>query len=240
MKIIDCEQGSGDWFFARLGIPTASCFHQIVTPAKCELSTQSRKYAYRLICEKLLNSPTETVEGQRWMERGQDLEPMAVKQYEFAQDVETYPVGFITTDDGLIGASPDRLIKNAARGLEIKCPSPPVHLGYLLDETPIEYKPQVQGQLYVAELDRADLYSYHPRMPAALLRTGRDEEYIKKLAAALAEFNEKLFAWTERARSLGVFQAHAHMLTPIEQEEAGELGTAYREEMLYPPEGSFR
>lgn len=240
MKIIDVEQGSGDWFFARLGIPTASNFHKIVTPAKCELSKTARVYAYQLITEKLLNSPLETVEGQRWMERGQELEPKAVAQYQFVQEIETYPVGFITTDDGLIGASPDRLAKGKAIGLEIKCPAPHTHMRYLMEGPGDDYKPQVMGQLYVAELDRADFYSYHPRMPAKLVETGRDEEYIKKLAAALAQFNEQLFDMTERARSLGVFQAHERMLTPIEQQEADELGTAYREEMLYPPEGAFR
>ena len=240
MKIVDCEQGSADWFFARLGIPTASNFHKIVTPAKCELSKQARFYAYSLIVEKLLNQPSETVEGQRWMEHGKEYEPKAVAQYEFLQEVETHPVGFITTDDGLIGASPDRLVKGKAIGIEIKCPAPNTHLGYLLEGPGDHYKPQVQGQLWVAELERADFYAYHPRMPAKLIETGRDEEYIRKLAAAVLGFNEQLFEMTERARSLGVFQAAARMLTPIEQQEADELGEAYREEMLYPPEGAFR
>lgn len=223
MKIIPCEQGSADWYFARLGIPTASCFDQIVTPANGQLSKSSTKYAYRLIVERLLNSPTESLEGQSWMERGKELEPMAVKQYEFVNGYETVPVGFITTDDGLIGASPDRLVKGSPVGLEVKCPAPHTHLGYLLDGPGDTYRPQVQGQLYVAELERADFYSYHPRMPAYTLATRRDEPYIKLLASALAAFNEQLFAMTERARSLGVFQAYEHVLTPVEKEEADDL-----------------
>jgi YqaJ-like viral recombinase domain len=194
-----------------------------VTPAKGELSKSSVKYAYRLITERLLNTPLESVEGQGWMDRGKELEPMAVKQYEFVTELETEPVGFITTDDGLIGASPDRLIKGRAIGLEIKSPASQTHLGYLLDGPGTAYRPQVQGQLYVAELERADFYSYHPRMPAYTLATRRDEPYIKLLAAALAAFNEQLYAMTERARSLGVFQAYERILTPIEKEEADDL-----------------
>jgi len=223
MKIINCEQGSADWYFARLGIPTASCFDQIVTPAKGQLSKSSIKYAYRLICERLLKSPTETIEGQRWMERGQELEPLAVRQYQFVQEVETYPVGFITTDDGSIGASPDRLVKGKAICLEIKCPAPHTHLAYLLDGRGDAYRPQVQGQLYVAELERADFYSFHPRMPQCLVQTHRDEPYIKLLSAALDAFNEQLLDLTERARRLGVFQAYERIETPAEREHADEL-----------------
>lgn len=229
MKIIPCKQGSADWFFARLGIPTASNFDQIVTPAKGLLSASSKKYAYRLIAERLLNQPSESLEGQRWMERGKELEPLAAQHYEFVQELETEPVGFITTDDGLIGASPDRLIKGRAIGLEIKCPAPHTHLGYLIDGHEAEYRPQVQGQLYVAELERADFYSYHPRMPAYLSQTARDEAYIKLLAGALTEFNARLFAMIEKARSLGVFQAYAKPLTPIEQAEADNLNQELRE-----------
>ncbi len=223
MKIIPCEQGSADWYFARLGIPTASCFDQIVTPAKGQLSKSSVKYAYRLITERLLNTPTESLEGQQWMERGKELEPRAVAQYEFVTEFETEPVGFITTDDGQIGASPDRLIKGKTIGLEIKCPAPHTHLGYLLDGPGETYRPQVQGQLYVAELERADFYSYHPRMPAYTLATPRDEPYIKLLAAALNAFNEQLFVMLERARRLGVFQAYERIVTPVEREEADDL-----------------
>ena len=89
--------------------------------------------------------------------------------------IDTEPVGFITTDDGLIGASPDRLVKGAPIGLEIKCPAPHTHLAYLLDGTAPEYKPQVQGQMLVAELERVDLYSYHDRMPPCTIKTPRDD-----------------------------------------------------------------
>lgn len=237
MKIYyDVEQGTGEWFRLRMGIPTASCFDQIVTPAKGQLSKSSVKYAYRLICERLLKAPTESVEGQMWMERGKEIEPQAVKQYEFVNDAETVPVGFITTDDGLIGCSPDRLVLSDRRiGLEIKCPSPHVHLGYLLDGQAEAYRPQVQGQLYVAELERADFYSYHPRMPACTIRTARDESYIKLLGAALRGFNEQLFEMLERAKAMGVFQAHEDAATPLEKEQAAGLREAFRDDVALSP-----
>jgi hypothetical protein len=52
-KIYRCEQGSMDWYRLRMGIPTASQFHKIVTPGG-KLSEQRHAYMYRLIAERLL------------------------------------------------------------------------------------------------------------------------------------------------------------------------------------------
>jgi hypothetical protein len=218
---LNFAQGSEDWYRARLGIPTASSFDQIVTPKKCEPSKSAAKYALKLAAERLLNMPTDSIEGQAWMERGKELEPDAVLQYEFVNEVKTVPVGFITNDEGTIGCSPDRIVLNDRRvGLEIKCPAPHVHLGYLLAHLADEYRPQVQGQILVAELDHADLYSYHPRMPAATIRSERENDYIAKLSEGLKEFLHLLDDVTERARKLGAYQALTRPASPPEVYEA--------------------
>jgi YqaJ-like viral recombinase domain len=228
MTIIhDVQQGSPEWFRVRLGIPTASCADQIVTPVKCELSKSSVRYAYKLLAERLLNTPMESIEGQEWMERGKELEPAAVKQYEWLNEVETAPAGFFTTDDRLVGASPDRLIKGKRAGLEIKCPAPWTHLAYLLDGRNIEYRPQVQCQMLVCEFEYVDFYSYNERMPACTITTPRDEPYIRLLQGALTEFNARLFAMLDRARSLGVFQAFEETGTPIDTEIGEELTKSF-------------
>ena len=49
MRVIDCEQGTEGWFAARLGIPTASEFSDIITPAKGDYSASAPKYIARLI-----------------------------------------------------------------------------------------------------------------------------------------------------------------------------------------------
>lgn len=224
------EQGTADWFALRLGKPTASCFDQIVTPVKCDLSKSAWKYALRLCAERLLNMPTDTVEGVEWMMRGQNMEPDAVRQYEFTQEVKTQKVGFITDDSGRVGCSPDRIIldpSDVRAALEIKCPSPHVHLGYLLNGVADEYRPQVQGQIMIGELAYVDFYSFHPQCPPALIRTAADPDYIAKLAAALRQFCDNLDALEERARRLGVFQAMQHATDPF---EADALARAYQEE----------
>ncbi len=223
MKIHDVEQGSAAWFTLRRGIPTASAFHRIITPAKMQPSAQRYDYACQLIAEKLLNTTLQSLEGLEHVERGKELEPAAVRQYEFVNEVETYPVGFITTDDGLVGASPDRLLKGRNRGLEIKCPAPNTQMSYLLFGPDDKYRCQVQGQIWVAELDDSDFYAYAERMPPVSIRTPRDDKFITALRAAVTQFVTELEEWTDKARSLGVFQAFAEIVMPLEREYEADI-----------------
>ncbi len=122
------------------------------------------------------------------MTRGLELEDEAVKAYELQAECETQHVGFITTDDGLLGASPDRMV-GKRKGLELKCPSPQIHMQYLLMKgVDDEYKTQLMGQMLVGELDSVDIFSYHPELPCVIIPVQRDEDYIAKLKAPLYSF----------------------------------------------------
>ena len=213
MIIHNVEQGSEQWLKLRLGIPTASEFHRIVTPARGDMSKQSRGYAHQLVAEILLGEPCGTnIENMEWVARGRLLEPIAVQQYEFTTDAETKLVGFITTDDGRIGASPDRLIVGERGGLEIKACAPGTHMGYMLDGVPDTYRPQVQGQCAVAELAWVDLYAFHPDLPPVTIRTYRDDAYIAKMDAALREFLDIRDQMLVKARASGFFEDRADRL----------------------------
>ena len=216
-------QGSAAWFAIRRGIPTAGSFHKLITPKKMEISAQRYDYACQLIAEKLLNTTLQSLDGLEHIERGKALEGPAVQQYEFVNDVQTRAVGFLTTDDGMVGASPDRLIVGRARGLEIKAPAPNTQISYLLFGTDEKYRPQVQGQMWVGELDDSDFYAYAERMPAVSIRTPRDEPFIKKLREVVWQFNDELAGWTEKAKALGIFQAFEEIRPPAEQEYADDL-----------------
>lgn len=204
MIIHDVEQGSADWYSVRLGIPTASNFHKIVTPTG-KLSAQAREYCFLLVAEAVLHETTQSLAGVEWIERGKELEPDAVKMYEFERGVKTRTVGFITNDAGTIGASPDRLIIDGNGAVEIKCPAPQTHIAYMIDGFGNDYVPQVQGQMLVGGFDYIDRYSYHPAMPPACVRTPRDEDYIAKLVDALDQFNTMKAEMIERVRREGLF-----------------------------------
>lgn len=182
---LDVEQGSPAWFAARLGIPTASRFDDIVTAKTLKLSNSCTKYALELIAGEVLGYDVHLA-SSGFMARGTALEQKAVDYYELQRDCETEQVGLILRDDRRVGCSPDRLVGDDGL-LEIKCPSAAVHLGYLLDNG-IGYRTQVQGQLWLAERDWCDTVSYNPDLPSAIMREERDDEFIIKLSDAVEQF----------------------------------------------------
>jgi hypothetical protein len=201
----------------RLGIPTASQFHKVLTPTG-KISSQCTAYSYRLIAERLLKESMDDQLGHvEWVQRGKQEQPNAERQLEFANGIKLDPVGFITSDDGRIGCSPDALIRGKPEAVEIKCPAPWTQVGYLLDGPGNDYRPQVQGQLLVGEFDRVHFYSWHPRMPAFHLATQPDGPYIRELRSALDAFCDLLDKQTERARALGAYVTTEWPTLPLEQ-----------------------
>ncbi|MCF6207206.1 MAG: YqaJ viral recombinase family protein [Sulfurovum sp.] len=191
MQILNMQQGSDEWHKARLGIPTASRFKEIITPAKAEPSKSAEAYLYELVAERLTGEPTEH-HTTEWMARGNLLEADARKAYEFIHDTTVDEVGFVLNDDETIGVSPDGLIGDSG-GLEIKCPKPSTLVRYMVeDKLPDQYKPQVQGCLWVTGREWWDFVAYHPNMELFTVRVYRDEAYIEKMAAHITVFVEKL------------------------------------------------
>jgi hypothetical protein len=212
-------QGSGDWYSIRSKIPTASEFHLILTPKTQKISESRHKYACRIIAGRLLNWQADSLDKIEHISAGKELEPFAVAQLEVLEGFKTRPIGFVTTDDGRFGASPDRVVMSGNRiGIttEIKCPTIPVQFERLLFGHGADYACQIYGQLYVTEADKAVFYSYNPRMPAYQSEIGRDEAFIKNLAAALEQFDDELCELEERARAAGAYQAFAGILPPAD------------------------
>lgn len=189
MRIVEVKQGSIEWIEARCAIPTASRFDSIIT-ATGKPSAAASNYLGELIAESILGTSFDD-QTSEWMERGKQMEPNAVKFYEFERDIDTQEVGFVTLEDGSAGCSPDRLVGDDG-GLEVKCPSPSQHVLYLLDSFGTKYKQQVQGCLWVCEREWWDMESFHPLMPAAIVRVYRDEDYIDKMAQCVTDFCERL------------------------------------------------
>ena len=218
----DCKQGGDEWNMLRCGIPTASVFERIVTP-KGALSKQSEDLMHKLVAERILGYPLESV-CTAAMEAGRIREPEAAQWYAFERDVDLELVGICLVDSGRYGASPDRMVSGGGL-LEIKCPEPKSHCRYLLNSgIGSDYWPQIQGQLLCCEADWLDSVSYCPPFPASLVRVERDEEYIRKLRDALEEFCDRLDAAEARIRSMGV----AEVLPTKQQRENQEVWEAWR------------
>ena len=203
MKIHNFEQNSQEWCSARLGVITASNFAKGITPKKLQLSSQSEELALSLAGEIITGVSAEEFQGNYHTDRGQELEPDAVELYEMTTGHTTTKVGFVTNDEGTIGASPDRLVGEDG-GLEIKCPSMKQHLRYLfgLDDLTQEHRPQVQGNILVCQRKWWNVMSYHPELPPVIKDVNPDAEYLGALEPALNEVAQKVQDYVTKIRGM--------------------------------------
>lgn len=215
MIVHDFPQGSPEWLNARLGVCSASNMHRVVTDAgklrKAKsgdgLAQGAQTYMHELLTEWILGMPVHA-EANQFMQRGTELEEEAAAWYSWENDCPLTKCGFITTDCGQVGASPDRLIGDAGI-LEIKCPSAVQHVANLLCMTD-EYDVQVQTQLYVTGRDYADLLSYSPTIPSVVKRIEKNAEFQANLHESL--FSEGGFLhWLQASKAI---LEHAQAATP--------------------------
>jgi hypothetical protein len=199
IQILDCEQGSPEWYLARLGIPTASEFATIMAKGKGGGDSKTRRtYLLKLLGERITGEPMYSYSNDH-MERGKVMEDEARDFYAFMTDAEPQRVGFIRNHGS--GCSPDSLIGDAGM-LEIKTKLAHLQIEVLLSgEVPSDHKAQLQGQLWVAEREWVDFVSYWPKTPPFIKRVYRDEAYIKGIAEAVDIFLSELSALQRRMES---------------------------------------
>jgi len=102
-------------------MPTASCISAVITPTgKPTANAKRRRYAIDLAVQRITKRPTESFSSYA-MQRGTDLEPLARVWYHLETGATVREVGFVVSDDGITGASPDGLV-GADGCIEIKCP----------------------------------------------------------------------------------------------------------------------
>ena len=196
---LDCEQGSEEWLAARLGIPTATGFENIVT-ATGKKSASYIKYMAELIEESILGGGDTFKSG--FMERGNQLEPQARAAYEFLTGNDVIQVGGVyLNEDHDVMVSPDGLIPSLKKGLEIKCPKMSTHIRYLLEGgVPAEYAIQVQANLWVTGYETWDFVSYCPeyqKQTLYLFTTERNEKLMKAFDEHIPQFVKTLKAYKE-------------------------------------------
>lgn len=195
VRVVDCEQGSEEWFAAKCGVPSASEFHSILAKGEGKVR---KSYMLRLAAERYLGRAVETFKSKA-MDRGKRMEPEARDLYAFTRDVDPVLVGFIR--NGEVGCSPDSLIGDDGL-LEIKTKEPDLLIERLLiGNFPPEHVAQCQGALWVAEREWIDIAVYWPGMPLYVKRATRDDKYIAVMAAEVARFNAELVDMVERVRA---------------------------------------
>jgi putative phage-type endonuclease len=186
------EQGTDEWFAARLGKVTASRAADVMTKkgsaARANLSAQ-------LVLERLTNTKGESFSSAA-MQWGVDQEPFARAAYEAYSGVWVDTVGFVQHPTiERAGASPDGLVGHDGL-VEIKCPNTATMIDTLLTgKVPGNYATQMQMQMACTGRDWCDYAVFDSRMPVKaqlfVKRVQRDQKFIddldKEIIAFLAE-----------------------------------------------------
>jgi hypothetical protein len=195
----DVAQYSEEYDRLKLGVPTSSNFHKIITP-QGKPSKQWREYACVLIAERILHRKIEFYNSPA-MGRGLIVEAEAADWYEFDQDVTVQKAGFITDDEHTMGCSPDRLVGEDGL-LEIKAPLPHTQVEYWLSgEVGERFRPQLQGQLYISQRRWVDILCWHDVIPKVVVRVEPDEAFIAALDRELQIFNYFIERVMEKIRA---------------------------------------
>ena len=188
MKIHHVQQGSLEWAMLRCGIPTASEFGNLVTPDfKIRTGEMPKTFLNKKLAEKWQGAPLDCYQSHD-MELGTIQEEEAIPYFTLETGIDVERVGFVTSDDGRVGCSPDGLLPDS--GIEIKCPRIETHVGYLLaSELPKDYAAQVHGSMFVTGRTTWRFMSYRRRLPALMLTIERDEKIQATIRTALEIFN---------------------------------------------------
>ena len=200
------EQGTEDWFAARLGKVTASRVADLMAKTKVGYAATRDNYMAQLVVERLTNTRAESFSNSA-MQWGTDQEPFARAAYEAAQGVLVEEVGFVTHPRiDMAGASPDGLV--GLFGMcEIKCPNTAAMIDTLLTEkVPSRYFGQMQMQMACTDRAWCDYVVYDPRMPAKaqlfIKRVERDEAFIAEMEAEIIKFLGEVTVQVEKLNSI--------------------------------------
>ena len=180
----DIKQRSEEWFALRVGRITGTRIKDLVSGKPATVENLCLKIAAERLTGVSSDKPFTTTPA---MQHGIDTETEARREYELATLNNVIEVGFCSLGD-LFGVSPDGLIRD--RGMvEIKCPQPNTHLGYLLKNGTAwkSHEHQIQGSLWVTGYEWCDFVSYHPDFPVdkklLIEHVVRDEDYMSELVA---------------------------------------------------------
>lgn len=224
MQILDCEQGTAEWFECRLGIPTASRFSEVlaeggddrglpqsVIDSMVKNGCSAEQLAAAMKAAKsrsaggtrrkyLRDLAAETIRGTVEEDGYTNAHMERGKAQEdearrlYAFVADAEPVRVGFIRNGRAGCSPDSLIGDDG-GLEIKTALGHIQIDRLQKgDLPTEHRAQVQGSMFITGRKWWDFVSYSQGLRPLIVRVERDDEYIAKLAAAIDTFNTELDA----------------------------------------------
>lgn len=162
MIVLNLLQGSNEWLKARCGKITGTKLQKVM----------SRNYVKNIkdiLSEKIVKGKgifagvSEQSFTNEHMERGHELEEVAIAEYEKKMNCKVERLGLCISDkDEWLALSPDGFTNKRKRGVEVKCPIKEVHAKYIKENRiPTAYKWQVVQYFLVNEImEDLDFISY--------------------------------------------------------------------------------
>ena len=155
MKVYkELEQGSEEWLIARLG--------KITGTRSKGLFVDSDTLKIDLLIEKYEDFNSEENYTSTAMERGSEMEPLALMELSKELFIDFKTFGFV--ENGILGISPDGLTEDLKIACEIKCPLSKKHMNTILsDEIPLDNINQCIHYFAVIDsLEKLYFCSYRP------------------------------------------------------------------------------
>lgn len=195
------QQGTDEWFEARLGKVTASRISDVLA---ARTTASYLNYQAELIAERLTGERYESFTSPA-MQWGVENEEEARKLYAFMTDNSVKTVGLVDHPDiSMSAASPDGLIGDDGQ-IEIKCPNTATHIKTrLTGNIPKKYRNQMTWQMACTGREWCDFVSYDPRLPMdcnlCIIRFKRDAEEVSTMEHEVVAFLEEIEQATKKLR----------------------------------------
>ena len=161
------EQQTLQWRLDRMGKITGSNMGKVLGTRRNQIA-----YAKKIIeeleaidsgkAEEYIEKTSFTSAATAW---GHKYEPQALAQFALENDIDVLSAGFITHPDyPFMGASVDGLYDGGL--VEAKCPySSSDHIDCFILGMPEKHIPQVRGNMFITQREKATFISFDPRLP---------------------------------------------------------------------------
>jgi len=200
----DIHQRSEEWHNIRLGRVGGSESSVLSVKGKSEsgLGAAAFTLLYEKAYEIIQKEPVKENIVTFAMQRGMDLEPEAIHEYELSKMVKVNQVGYILNSDfKYAGYSPDGLVGEDGL-IEVKCPGNSEFMRQIItNEIPKQYFFQMQWGMFISGRKWCDYVVYNPdydKSPLYIDRVDRIEKTIETLKANYLAFESELDAILER------------------------------------------
>jgi predicted phage-related endonuclease len=204
---IVCEQGSPEWFDARLARLTGSRSGDMLAGGK---GITRRKLLVQLVLERVTRKRQDKDFRTDAMDEGKLREDESVSAYEAFTGTLVQRSGFLSCDDLMMGCSLDGHVGGFDGTIfEAKNPLPHTHYDYIMDREfalPKGYLAQVTHNLLVTGAKRCHWVSYCPDMPENLrlkiVEVKREDVDLAAYEASARQFLAEVDAEVERLLAL--------------------------------------